>query len=382
MTNLDRPYTTGRPTNDEEAPTPNARDLTQLATAINERSEPERELENQVFDHRVGTGNLLIEARAEVKAQRLKWEAWCAANIQRSLGDIRKLMRLASAENPREARQTEKAKNREGVRRTRENKTGKRAYVSALPVDGLDGGAGLDGLAVSAAGAKGNHATIDISALSPAVRAQIAAAVPRPALSAATKPEPGQSEAVQPAAAQPEPENRGVARLLAALPKGHEEAAFSLDTGRGQLIIDLLMAVVLKVEGEIPEEAVILDCLKRLGLYDYADSLSQRPKKPIDRPHPAVVEKALGVQYLTPKFGDHASGWLRHPPTRMRVDFRPKALKKYQDGTEFLAAIKKMDEGHLKIMYRSGKPKGNGQGKPSRTSAPKRKPKNNASQRK
>jgi hypothetical protein len=56
--------------------------------------------ETQAFDHRVGTGKLLIEARAEVKAQGLKWEAWCAGNIKRHQGDIRKLMRLASAENP------------------------------------------------------------------------------------------------------------------------------------------------------------------------------------------------------------------------------------------------------------------------------------------
>jgi hypothetical protein len=395
MTHSHRPFTTtSRQTNDENAPATNSRDLTQLATAINERSEAERELESQAFDHRVGTGKLLIEARAKVKEQGLKWEAWCAGNIKRHQGDIRKLMRLASAENPREARQTEKAKNREGVRRTRENKTGERAYVSALSVDGTDGGASL----VSVPGAKGKDATFSISAPGEGASAQLAATLVQPAQPegaaalAAAESQPRQSEAGQPAAAEPEfqqsevvrpeatqvePENRGVARLSAALPKGHQEAVVALDTGRQ--LIDLLMPVVLRGEGEIPEEAVILDLLKFLGLYDFADRLSKRPRKPIDRAHAAVAE-AQGA--------DHNPSWSSH---LMRVDFGPKARIKHlsgEDGTEFPGAIKRMAKGHIKIMYRRGKPKGNGQGqsvtkgngqgKPARTSAPKREPKNDA----
>ena len=65
-------------------------------------------------DNRIKAGRELIAARRRVDAGEtdLPWSLWCALNIQRSDRDIRRLMALAGADDPAQAREDEKARNR------------------------------------------------------------------------------------------------------------------------------------------------------------------------------------------------------------------------------------------------------------------------------
>jgi hypothetical protein len=67
---------------------------------------------------RIEAGKLLIEARKHVAEG--MWEAWCKANItQRTQRDIRKVMKLAGADDPVAAAVTEREKVRNQVARSR-----------------------------------------------------------------------------------------------------------------------------------------------------------------------------------------------------------------------------------------------------------------------
>jgi hypothetical protein len=146
-------------------------------------------------------------------------------------------------------------------------------------------------------------------------------------------------------------ENRSLAASRAAVPERHEETAFPWEAGARQLI-DRLMAVALTVEGDIPEEARIHDLLKYCHLNDHADLLSKRPRKPIDTTLPATAEKTQRAQCPPPE--DHTPARVNHPLNRVFVEWGPIALKKYrlaEVGTEFPVGVKKMADGHVKIMY-------------------------------
>lgn len=76
--------------------------------------------------YRRSAGHKLIRVRPRIPEG--EWEAWCSANIRRSQGDIRKLMKLAGAEDPEAAVEEERSRNREAQQRSR----AKRADVSAV----------------------------------------------------------------------------------------------------------------------------------------------------------------------------------------------------------------------------------------------------------
>lgn len=65
-------------------------------------------------DSRIKAGLELIAARRLVDSGEidLPWETWCAHHIKRSQRDIRRVMALARAADPRQAREDEKARNR------------------------------------------------------------------------------------------------------------------------------------------------------------------------------------------------------------------------------------------------------------------------------
>jgi ribosome modulation factor len=64
--------------------------------------------------YRIKVGLELIAARRRVEAgeTNLSWPAWCARYIKRSERDIRRLMASANADDPAQAREEEKARNR------------------------------------------------------------------------------------------------------------------------------------------------------------------------------------------------------------------------------------------------------------------------------
>jgi hypothetical protein len=76
--------------------------------------------------HRVRAGHELIAVRKRIPEG--EWEAWCADNIHRSMGDIRKMMAMARTGHPEMAAEEERATNREAQQRSRAN----RADVSAV----------------------------------------------------------------------------------------------------------------------------------------------------------------------------------------------------------------------------------------------------------
>lgn len=82
---------------------------------------------DKVKRHRVRAGQLLIEASKYVPAG--TWQEWCRSHIQRSLGDIRKCIKLASSVDPEAAAEDEKRRNAEAAQRARDNK---RSDVSAV----------------------------------------------------------------------------------------------------------------------------------------------------------------------------------------------------------------------------------------------------------
>jgi len=72
------------------------------------------ESQSQWDDYRLKAGRELIAARRRVDAGEtdLSWPLWCAQYIKRSDRDIRRLMKMADADDPAQAREDEKARNR------------------------------------------------------------------------------------------------------------------------------------------------------------------------------------------------------------------------------------------------------------------------------
>jgi Protein of unknown function (DUF3102) len=63
----------------------------------------------QVKSHRIQAGKLLIEASKHVPAG--EWGRWCKANVKRSERDIRKVMKIAVADDPEAALREERKRN-------------------------------------------------------------------------------------------------------------------------------------------------------------------------------------------------------------------------------------------------------------------------------
>jgi Protein of unknown function (DUF3102) len=92
-----------------------------------------------VYSRRLAIGKELIEARALVPHG--EWEAWCKANfINRSMRDIRRVMKLAGADDPEAALAEDRTAAREGMAATRANRTNVSPVESApsTPADPVD----------------------------------------------------------------------------------------------------------------------------------------------------------------------------------------------------------------------------------------------------
>lgn len=101
--------------------------LDTVAAEINARFRKATEIESKANDHRIAAGKLLIDARERVQGGEVSvtWEKWCAENVHRSQGDIRKVMRIAGHVEPAVAREIE-------IERNRVAKQRERADVSAV----------------------------------------------------------------------------------------------------------------------------------------------------------------------------------------------------------------------------------------------------------
>ncbi len=107
-----------------------------LAKDINSTLDRVRVALGRADDLRLTAGQKLLEARTKLNAARAAakaanvpcqtWADWVAANFQRDLRDVRKLLAIAAAPDPHAALEDARAKNREEVRRSR----AKRAVVS------------------------------------------------------------------------------------------------------------------------------------------------------------------------------------------------------------------------------------------------------------
>ena len=86
----------------------------------------------QADDHRIAAGKLLIDAQKRVEAGEagdITWSDWVKQHIDRSAGDVRKVMALARAGDPLAARVQEKERSRRGMAALRHE----RANISASP---------------------------------------------------------------------------------------------------------------------------------------------------------------------------------------------------------------------------------------------------------
>lgn len=82
-----------------------------------ERADAINDLLEKIYIHGQQTERLRWRAAVELhNARKLvpegQWEVWCENNIRRSLGDIRKLLKMAKAHDPEAAHEAEKASRR------------------------------------------------------------------------------------------------------------------------------------------------------------------------------------------------------------------------------------------------------------------------------
>jgi hypothetical protein len=73
----------------------------------------------QVQRLRLRTAIELYVVQKIVVTKKLAWEAWCQDNINRSLGDIRKLLKMAAAQDPEAAHDALKLNAKKSMTRTR-----------------------------------------------------------------------------------------------------------------------------------------------------------------------------------------------------------------------------------------------------------------------
>lgn len=111
----------------------NAPTLKELAEDINASFDA---ADRQDIPLRVEIGNKLLQAKKAVEAIKVvPWEAWCEQHINRSLGDIRKVIALAQAEDPFLAAQQEREKNRQRIIEARRRAKEPKSHVAAQPTD-------------------------------------------------------------------------------------------------------------------------------------------------------------------------------------------------------------------------------------------------------
>jgi hypothetical protein len=91
--------------------------LDQRATSINRHLALADKAEGSAKSHRISAGRELIAAREHVSPG--EWIAWCKANIKRSYRDIKRLTKIAGADDPEAALEQDRAKAREGMAATR-----------------------------------------------------------------------------------------------------------------------------------------------------------------------------------------------------------------------------------------------------------------------
>jgi hypothetical protein len=104
--------------------------LPTVAKKINALFDKAAKADEKAETYRISAGQELANARVRVdtgEAGEITWTAWCADNIKRSEGDIRKVLAIANAADPAKAAAAERQRSREAVARHRH-----RAYVSAV----------------------------------------------------------------------------------------------------------------------------------------------------------------------------------------------------------------------------------------------------------
>jgi hypothetical protein len=102
--------------------------LPTVAEKINALFDKAAKADAKAETYRISAGQELANARTRVEAGEvgaITWTAWCAQNIRRSEGDIRKVLAIANAADPDKAAAAARLRNREAVAKHR-------AYVSAV----------------------------------------------------------------------------------------------------------------------------------------------------------------------------------------------------------------------------------------------------------
>jgi hypothetical protein len=113
--------------------------LPTVAEKINALFDRAAKADGKAETYRISAGQELAKARDRVEAGEageITWTSWCADNIRRSEGDIRKVLAIANAADPAKALAAERQRNRDAIARHR-------AYVSAVDAKkGVAAGAG------------------------------------------------------------------------------------------------------------------------------------------------------------------------------------------------------------------------------------------------
>ena len=100
-------------------------DLKTLASDMWRRLKTADTSEKKAVDLRIEAGRMLIEAWQRVKkgeAGKTTWKNWVEENVERSLRDVQRLIKLAKAPDPYAARNEENATARTGMAETRAKK--------------------------------------------------------------------------------------------------------------------------------------------------------------------------------------------------------------------------------------------------------------------
>jgi hypothetical protein len=106
--------------------------LDERAAEINRLFDRADQADIRANHQRLAAGAELIAAKALVRHG--EWQAWCKANIQRSAGDIRKVMHMAGAEDPMAELEAERARTRKAVANLR-SKSGLRKPLLPEPME-------------------------------------------------------------------------------------------------------------------------------------------------------------------------------------------------------------------------------------------------------
>jgi hypothetical protein len=107
--------------------------LEQRATEINRLFAKIYTHEQQIERLRWRVAIELHDIQKRVLAIGWPWEKWCLANLDRSLGDIRKLLKMAAAHDPEAAHEAEKADTKAARRkREKDSSADQRASMRAL----------------------------------------------------------------------------------------------------------------------------------------------------------------------------------------------------------------------------------------------------------